>query len=424
MALNEYKMAYRTQDLQGAFNLAEGGIEEAMLAMKTDNWSGWTPVATDHYHKSIKDLDMRNGKMGNITIYASILDEDAPIVFSEGKIVSPYGTIKKQLRLDLSRKGLFANGLIAKRKIVFNGNAIGIDSYNSNHGKYDKSTNRNDNGSVGSLAVSVGAVTSGNADIWGYIATGGGTPAIGANGSVLGKDSPGGANVDWDRVAMDFYADFPDAIAPSIVTPNTTIPASGTIGTASASTPTYYKVSDYSNQSSDTLVIDGPVVIVVDGDITTKGEIQISNNGSVELYVNGDVNIGGNGMVNMTNVPENLVLFGTNTVANGQQIKISGNGALHAAVYAPNADLELKGGGTSGTFMGAAVSNDITMTGNFEFHYDEALDEYTKDQSYKVDVWRELIDSDEKVPIDIPSEMIKHAVSYVPVEVTQDLSAN
>jgi hypothetical protein len=74
--------------------------------------------------------------------------------------------------------------------------------------------------------------------------------------------------------------------------------------------------------------------------------------------------------------------------------------------------------------MGAAVSNDITMTGNFEFHYDEALDEYTKDQSYKVDVWRELIDSDEKVPIDIPSEMIKHAVSYVPVEVTQDLSAN
>jgi hypothetical protein len=62
--------------------------------------------------------------------------------------------------------------------------------------------------------------------------------------------------------------------------------------------------------------------------------------------------------------------------------------------------------------MGAAVANNITMTGNFEFHYDEALDNYTKDNAYKVDLWRELIESDERVPLDTPADMVQYAVSY------------
>jgi hypothetical protein len=411
IALTEFRMAYRTQDLQGALNLAEGGVEEAMLAMKKDDWTGWKTVTTDQYHKTITDLPMQNGRMGNITVYASIIDESAPIIFSEGKITSSYGSIAKQLRMDLEKKGLFANGLTAKKAVVFNGNKIAIDSYDSNNGNYDPTSNRNDNGTVGSLAVTVGAVTSGNADIWGYVATGGGTPAIGPSGSVLGEDSPGGSSVDWDRVAMDFYADFPNMSAPSVSSPLTVLPSSGTIGTSSASSPTYYKIPSYSNQSADSLVIDGPVVIIIDGDLTIKGEIQVTSNGNVEMYVGGDVDIGGNGMVNTTTVPENLVLFGTSSTP-GQQIKISGNGALEAAIYAPNADLELKGSGTGGVFSGAAVADNITMTGNFEFHYDEALDDYTKDNSYKVSLWRELIESDERVPLDTPSSMVKYAVSY------------
>jgi hypothetical protein len=414
IAVNEFKMAYRTTDMQGALNLAEGGIEEAMLAMKYEDWSsrGWTTVTTDQYHKTMANISLPNGRTGTITIYACVLDEDAPIVFSEGKISSSYATVKKQIRMDLERKGLFANGLTAKKTVTFNGNKIAIDSYNSDNGNYDTTNNRADNGTVGSLAVAVGAVSSGNADIWGYIATGGGTPSIGSQGSVLGTDSPNGVKVDWDRVAMDFYADFPDMSAPSSSGAVTTLPASGTIGTSSASTPTYYKVSDFTTQSTDKLIIDGPVVLIVDGSVTTKGEIEITANGSVEWYVGGDVDVGGNGIINLTSVPENNVMFGTGSSGSGQSIKISGNGAIQAAIYAPNADLELKGSGTGGVFMGAAVANNITMTGNFEFHYDEALDNYTKDNAYKVDLWRELIESDERVPLDTPADMVQYAVSY------------
>ena len=62
--------------------------------------------------------------------------------------------------------------------------------------------------------------------------------------------------------------------------------------------------------------------------------------------------------------------------------------------------------------MGAAVANNITMTGNFDFHYVEALDSYSLDNGYKINRWRELIYSDEKVPLDHPTEMVKYAVSY------------
>ncbi len=125
----------------------------------------------------------------------------------------------------------------------------------------------------------------------------------------------------------------------------------------------------------------------------------------------GDVDIGGNGVVNMSNVPENFQLFGTASSGSSQTIKVSGNGAIQAAIYAPNADIELKGSGSGGVFMGAAVGDNITMTGNFEFHYDEALANFTIDKSYRISRWRELIESDEKVPMDTPKNMVSYAVS-------------
>lgn len=412
MAFNEFKLSHRNQDLQSAINLAEAGIERAMLAMKTDNWSGWTSVATDHYYKNETNISLGNGRIGSVKVYSSVLDESAPIVFAEGLVTSHYGNTSKQIRMDLSRKGLFVNGLTAKDTIDWSGNNVSVDSYHSGSGDYDPNTNRKDNGSVASLSIIDGAVSPGNGDIWGYVATGGGAPTFGPNGTLLGDDSPNGIDVDPNRIAYDFYSDFPDVSAPATSGFLTTIPANGTIGIPSASTPTYYSVANYSNKNNETLTIDGPVVFVVSGDWSTKGTIEVTTNGSVEIYIAGDLDISGNGTVNMTNVPSSIVIFGTNTVTNGQTLKISGNGAIKAAIYAPNASLEMKGGGNSGTFMGAAVANKIRMTGNSNFHYDEALADYGADNSYRIERWRELIDSDEKVPLHTPNDMVAYAVAY------------
>jgi len=411
MSFTEFKTAYRSQDLLAALNLAEADLEDVILAMKHDTLSSSTPVATGHYYRKEDNVYLGNGRVGTIKTYASILDTTAPILFAEGEITSKYGTVKKQLRVDLSSSGPFANGLTAKDFITWNGNNVYVDSYNSDDGDYVFSIRR-DNGTVASMSIVAGAVSPGNGDIYGYVATRAGEPNFGPNGSLTGADTPNGMKIDRSRIAKDFWAELPDASAPSTIGALTLIPASGTIGTPTALSPTYYSVSSFSNNNNDTLVIDGPVVFVVEGDWTSKGEIQITTRGSLELYISGDLDIGGNGTVNMTNIPEKLLVFGTNTVINGQTIKISGNGAIKAAVYAPNANLEMKGGGNQGTFMGAAVANQITMTGNSNFHYDEALKEYSFDTKYRINRWRELIESDERVPLDEPTQMIAHAVSY------------
>ena len=419
-SLNEFKMSYRTKDMLSALNLAEGGIEEAMIAMKHEKWGdyGWTTVTTDHFYQEFKNVSLYNGQVGNIRVYASVLDEDAPIIFSEGEISSPYGVVKKQIRCDLGKKGAFLNGMTAKKTVVFNGNKITVDSYNSDNGAFDPFLNRRAEGTIGSLSTAHGDLYSGNADIFGYIATGGGTPTIGPGGIVSGDLTATSGTVDTDRIAKDFIADFPDMAAPigsALPSPISTLPSSGTIGIAGGVT-TYYKVPSFSSKSSDSLTIVGPVVIVVEGDVTTKGEITISNSGSdtgsVEMYVAGNVDIGGNGVVNMSDVPANFMLFGTAASGSSQNLKVSGNGAIKAAIYAPNADLELKGSGSSGVFMGAAVANNIKMTGNFEFHYDEALGNMSFDNSYRISRWRELIEGDERVPIDIPNDMVSYAVKH------------
>jgi hypothetical protein len=407
IAFNEFKLSFRNQDLQGALNLAEAGIEEAMNTMKHDKWSsdGWTTIATDNYYKEFTNINLRlgstglkspGGRTGSVKVYASVLSEDNPIIFAEGRITSKYGTIKKQIRTDLGRKGLFLNGMTAKDRVVFNGNKISIDSYNSDNGLYNVGGNRKANGTIGSLSTSTGALYSGNANVFGKMATGGGDPSIGAQGILSQNLNASAGTVDTSLIAKDFIADFPDATPLSdagLPVAITTLPSSGTIGVAGGTT--YYKVSSFSSQSNDLLKIEGEVIIVVTGDVSTKGEIQIQNNG----------------VVNMSNVPENFQLFGTASSGSSQTIKVSGNGAIQAAIYAPNADIELKGSGSGGVFMGAAVGDNITMTGNFEFHYDEALANFTIDKSYRISRWRELIESDEKVPMDTPKNMVSYAVS-------------
>jgi hypothetical protein len=60
-------------------------------------------------------------------------------------------------------------------------------------------------------------------------------------------------------------------------------------------------------------------------------------------------------------------------------------------VYAPNAVVELKGGGNSGRVYGAVVGYDAKLTGNSHFSYDEALGDYEMaDGLYSVIKWVDL----------------------------------
>jgi len=54
-------------------------------------------------------------------------------------------------------------------------------------------------------------------------------------------------------------------------------------------------------------------------------------------------------------------------------VSISGNGAISALLNAPNATVNLGGGGSGGYFVGAVQANNVSVQGGYPVHYDVQL---------------------------------------------------
>ncbi len=144
------------------------------------------------------------------------------------------------------------------------------------------------------------------------------------------------------------------------------------VGTKDATSPTTIHLTSDFSLSSD-ITIAGPVVIVADGNFNIGNHtLNVAEGGSLQLYVEGDIKISGTGSFNNTNTSESLQILGTSKT--GQSMDVKGNGYLSAMVYAPYADLDVDGGGSSGETMGAFVGKTINYNGTAaQFHFDEAL---------------------------------------------------
>lgn len=180
---------------------------------------------------------------------------------------------------------------------------------------------------------------------------------------------------------------------------------------------------------------------------TTTGTI---TTGSLKIYTAGDVDIGGQGVANQVSwtetttttqtvssrvraadgrgwttvystvevaasetvtqsgQPKDFQIYGTRTdeqvAASGdkfQSFKIHGNGNLSAVVYAPNADIEAKGGGTDGFIYGSLVGNTLTFTGNDAFYYDESLADLNalSYSRFGIDSWIEYITAEKRATL-------------------------
>lgn len=392
MAMTSYKFSNRSFHSNGCINLAEAGLEEGLYALNNSDWTGWTS-SSGHMSRTISNVNLGQGSTGTIKVkifnYATAA---SPRIVAEGRAILTSGPqLVKQIEITASKKSFWANGIVAKDTVEFKGGVAFVDSFDStdpNHstgGLYD-AAKKKDKGSVGSVLVTTDALSLGNTEIWGYAATGGSTPTVGPGGKIHGKDTPVGTDVDTDRIRTDFTASFDSVTAPNSFDQIYTNVA-GTINLGTAGSSTVIKATSIENKNGEVTQILGDVTMVVTGDIGIKGDFVIDANSSLTIYVDGDVDIGGNGVMNMTGMAKNLIMYGT---ASSQSIKLSGNGAAQAAIYAPNADLELKGGGTVGVFMGAAVVGTAFINGNFEFHYDEDLSNLGSSGVYIVGGWREL----------------------------------
>jgi hypothetical protein len=269
-----------------------------------------------------------------------------------------------------------------------------VDSYDSRdnakstNGGYDPAK-RQQNGDVGTNGQVINA---GGAHIYGDVYTN--------NGSVLNAQNVTGV------IQNDFYKEILPVIRPKTTADvGTPLFVSGaTTLQAKASAPSNYQFSSLSLSGPSVLDIQGAAdgsdtycQIVVTGDISMSGQAQIKLGKGVyvRLFVVGDADISGNGFAN-PNSPLALQVYGCDRpkLANGTpasmgHLKISGNGGFCGSVYAPNFDIELKGGGNTDNIFGAFVGNTVRMTGVQSVHYDEALADGGLITDYKIVSWYE-----------------------------------
>ncbi|MBI5766295.1 MAG: hypothetical protein HZA93_00755 [Verrucomicrobia bacterium] len=419
------KLANRSFYINAATNIAETGLEEALWSFNQTTagsgtaWNDWNTSDGVSAKRRFTDFVLS----GNISPLCKVYVDhyisgsaSQPIVVAQSTLTLPNEsrTISKMVEVQLRRRSKFAMGLVARNQITFNGNNAAVDSWNSDPDGDGTSTVpyssavRNDHGSVGSTSVAVGSVAVNNADIWGFASVGSsGTSGIsvGTNGTVASFAQAQGT-VDTTRIATDFTANFDNATAPagSTVNPGGTINAGDMPITfpratdAIASDGKYYirfnSISSAGNSSNVVSIADNKkVVFLFDTaagndaiSLTGQASLAVGSGAQLEVYTQGNISLAGNGVLNTNLAPSSLQIWGTRSTT-GQTVSIAGNGALKAIVYAPNANVTING---NGDVMGSVVGNNITVTGNASFHYDESLANWGGNNPYGIVRWREL----------------------------------
>jgi hypothetical protein len=404
LSLSTAHFANRTFYSNASFNLAEAGAEEAVWSFNrltngaSDGWTAWSNNGNDAWQK-FDGFAFGANATGSVKVYVE--NYNPPVASVRPKVIAlasvASGTdapITKMIELTLSRRSHFASGLVAQDNITFNGNNASVDSWNSGSASspvpYSAAV-RNDHGSVSSASVQSTAMLVNQADIWGYAATGGAAPQVGASGSIRGATTPVGVQIDPSRVSTDFCVNLDPVTAPSGGTTIAAITGPATLGTLG--TATSWRCDSITLNGSQVLTILGQVTLVLTAgsgfdafDVTGNASIHIPTGSSLTLYVEGNVKIAGNGLGNDNVQPITCQFWGTNSSAAGQKIELAGNGAFAGVVYAPNAIVRLNG---NGDMMGSVIAYDIIITGNAAFHYDESLAS-NGDAGFGVATWREI----------------------------------
>lgn len=181
--------------------------------------------------------------------------------------------------------------------------------------------------------------------------------------------------------------------------PSITYTYSAVSSTPTVTTESYEYVLNSDRYETPSLRLSGGERLIVTGkDVTLyiregfamsgQSELIIAPGASLKIYVGGDVSLSGNGIMNHTLNAASFQLFGLPTT---KQINLSGNAAFTGVIYAPEADIQMNGGGnTIYDVVGAIVGKTAKMNGHFRFHYDEALGRAKILSKYSVASWREI----------------------------------
>jgi len=315
--------------------------------------------------------------------------------------------VYRTVRVMTSADAMFAKGMVAKSRIDLNGNNIHTDSFDSTDpllstfGLYD-ATKARDNGDIATNSSLTNSVNTGNANIWGHISTGpNGSISIGPNG-VAGSKTWALDPADLGKIQPGWFSDDMNVSFPPVNPPFSGGGITPNPGNYNGDHYNYiidggnFVLSSLKITGQKDLIVTQPSILWITGDLTVSGsgQITVAAGASLKLYVGlttgsgTTAKIGGNGIVNETGNATNMFYYGlpSNTI-----VAYSGNTAFTGALYAPNADFTLGGGGTTYyDFVGASVTSTVKMNGHFNFHYDENLGKIGPRRGFIATSWDEI----------------------------------
>jgi Tfp pilus assembly protein PilX len=182
------RMANRNFYLNGAVDLAETGIEQAMWAINAaangdaTAWQGWTTSGSTA-QRTFPDFEYSGGVVGSVNVYVENYAGSGAVVTAKAKVVlQDKKVVEKWIQVKLKGRSLFEYGVLARDKISAEGGCV-FDSWVSDP-DLDSSTAPIPYSS--SVAKSNGSIAAG--------ATGAASVTLKPSAKVYGKVSVGTAS--------------------------------------------------------------------------------------------------------------------------------------------------------------------------------------------------------------------------------------
>jgi hypothetical protein len=420
MVDNQDRSVARGQAWNKALVVAEAGIEEALAQLNT---TGVSPASlranlwTTNSNGGLKTNSFATDSSSYVVqIYST---SSVPTIVSTAQVPGPEGSLSLSRTVQVTCTPLssgptnLVGAMIVSTFVNFNGGGVNTDSFDSSNtnlfpGGYYNATNALDHGDVVSISPT-NTVDLGNGLIRGTVHTPPGvTPTVGASGIVGDKAyvnnsaNKGTIESNPSHALQDANYTFPDVPVPSPAGGFWYYPLAGSykIGSVTykylinSSLPYLFDAahpldgSVYFNAPNGTVCM---VKVTADTKLGSKDVIDIAG-GSVNMYVDtANASIPG-GIINETGLAKNFNYYG---LPSNTSLSFGGNAGFVGRIYAPETTFTLSGGGTKNglnpDFTGQSVTRSSTMSGGFNFHYDEGSSFTVTNNSsgYKVTSWKE-----------------------------------
>lgn len=406
---SEYRMVSRSQTWSKSMTLTEAGVEDALAFINkyqgdfnmVTNWCTPESAAEDHWtmdgttfsmHRVLNaagdyyDVTIDNSNPGSPTITSlgnttlTLASAASPCMFAAvGMQGSAASTISRKVEVKTVYSALFPGAITTYTNIDLNGQNVRVDSFDSTftnrsiwitnrgYGTYDISIARA-NGNVATDSSLVGAITVGQANIYGRVNTGpGGTTTVGNNGYV-GPLPQVGSGIQPGYASDDMNVIFPSVVLPTGASGWQSVPWNQVI-TNSGNYRIFFLHDDLTIAASN-------VTLYVDSGISLSGTeaLTIGTNCSrVIMYVGGN-SFSLTGSATINNLTQRASVLGIYGLPSLTSINFGGNAAFTGTIYAPQAAFQFGGGGNNTyDFVGALVSYSAKLNGHANFHYDESL---------------------------------------------------